>query len=395
MRVLQINIFGNLSTGKIAVDIYRKLVSEGHQGVIAFARNSIPDDVPYIKIGNKFSIYCDGVLTRLTDRAGFYSQNATKKLIEEIKKYDPDIIHLHNLHGYYINVELLFKFLKQYKKSVVWTLHDCWAFTGHCCYYSMVNCERWREGCYNCPQKKSYPSSYLLDNSNDNYRRKKELFTSIPDLHLVTVSKWLENEVKQSFLKAIPCTTIYNGIDTKVFRYTESNFREEKGLTGKFIILGVASTWDKRKGLEDFLKLADLLSDEYRIVIVGVGKKEQQKLKANMIGIERTNNVQELVKIYSAADVFFNASIEETFGLPTVEAISCGTPSIVYNTTALPETVTSENGVVVEKNNVTLVYEIIKKIKNKEIEFKIKGTVFSKDYYFNKYIELYTELTEK
>lgn len=395
MKVLQINIFGNLSTGKIAVDIYRTLVSKGHQGVVAFARNSIPDDVPYIKIGSKFGIYCDGVLTRLTDRAGFYSQNATRKLIEEIKRYNPDVIHLHNLHGYYINVKLLFEFLKQYGKPVVWTLHDCWAFTGHCCYYSMANCERWREGCYNCPQKKSYPSSYLWDNSKDNYRKKKEIFTSLPNLHLVTVSKWLENEVKQSFLQDIPCTTIYNGIDTKTFRYTESNFREEKGLTGKFIILGVASTWDTRKGLEDFLKLADLLTDGYRIVIVGVGKKEQQKLKANMIGIERTNNVQELVEIYSAADVFFNASVEETFGLPTVEAIACGTPSIVYDVTALPEAVTSENGVVVEKNNVSLVYEIIKKIKNREIEFKMGGTSFSKDYYFNKYIELYTELSNK
>ena len=395
MKVLQINIFGNLSTGRIATDLYRSLVDSGYDGKVAYARNTITEDVPSIKIGNKLNVYIDGVLTRLTDRAGFYSSRATKRLIMEIEKYDPDIIHLHNLHGYYINVEILFRYLKQKKKPVVWTLHDCWAFTGHCCYYSMANCEKWREGCYDCPQKKSYPSSYLWDNSKANYQRKKELFTSIPNLHLVTVSKWLENEVKHSFLKDIPCTTIYNGIDTNVFKYSESNFRKEKGLTGKFIILGVASTWDTRKGLEDFLKLADLISDEYRIVLVGVGKKEQQKLKANMIGIERTNNVQELAEIYYAADVFFNASVEETFGLPTVEAISCGTPAIVYNATALPEAVTSDNGVVVEKNNVGLVYETIRKIKNKEINFKMEGTSFSKDYYFNKYIELYTALTDK
>ena len=169
MKVLQINIFGNLSTGRIAVDIYRTLISEGHQGVIAFARNSVPDDVPYIKIGNNLGVYCDGVLTRLTDRAGFFSRKATRKLIKEIQEYNPDIIHLHNLHGYYINVEILFEFLKQYGKPVVWTLHDCWAFTGHCCYYSMVGCEKWIDGCHDCEQIHAYPKSLLIDNSKNNY----------------------------------------------------------------------------------------------------------------------------------------------------------------------------------------------------------------------------------
>lgn len=167
VKVLQINIFGNLSTGRIAVDIYRTLISEGHQGVIAFARNSVPDDVPYIKIGNNLGVYCDGVLTRLTDRAGFFSRKATRKLIKEIQEYNPDIIHLHNLHGYYINVEILFEFLKQYGKPVVWTLHDCWAFTGHCCYYSMVGCEKWIDGCHDCEQIHAYPKSLLIS-----FRRK-------------------------------------------------------------------------------------------------------------------------------------------------------------------------------------------------------------------------------
>ena len=187
MKVLQINIFGNLSTGRIAVDIYRTLISEGHQGVIAFARNSVPDDVPYIKIGNNLGVYCDGVLTRLTDRAGFFSRKATRKLIKEIQEYNPDIIHLHNLHGYYINVEILFEFLKQYGKPVVWTLHDCWAFTGHCCYYSMVGCEKWIDGCHDCEQIHAYPKSLLIDNSKNNYRKKQKLFTSMPNLQLVTV----------------------------------------------------------------------------------------------------------------------------------------------------------------------------------------------------------------
>lgn len=392
MKVLQINIFGNLSTGRIVVDLYRTLVNSGYEGKVAFARNTITEGVPYIKIGSKLNVYIDGVLTRLTDRAGFFSKEATKRLIMEIEKYNPDIIHLHNLHGYYINVEILVDYLKKRNKPVVWTLHDCWAFTGHCCYYSMANCERWKRGCFECPQKKAYPRSLFFDNSKRNYEKKKELFISIPKLQLVTVSKWLENEVKQSFLQNIPCTTIYNGIDANVFKHTESNFRRNRGLEGKFIILGVASTWDTRKGLNDFIKLSDLLTDEYRIVLVGVGKKEQKQLRPNMIGIERINNVQELAEIYSSADVFFNASVEETFGLPTVESISCGTPVIVYDATALPEVVTKENGIIVDKNDVDKVWKFIKQIKNNEISFNIGGTTFSKDVYFNKYLELYLSL---
>lgn len=392
MKVLQINIFGNLSTGRIAVDLYRTLRNDGFEGKVAYARNTISEDVPCIKIGNKLNVYADGILTRLTDRAGFFSKRATKKLIEEIEEYNPDIIHLHNLHGYYLNIELLFEYLKKRNKPVVWTLHDCWAFTGHCCYYSMVGCEKWKTGCFKCPQKKAYPSSLFWDNSTWNYEKKKELFTSIANMQLVTVSKWLEEEVKQSFLKSIPCTTIYNGIDTRVFRYTESDFRKRMNLEDKFIILGVASTWDTRKGFDDFLELADLLTNEYRIILVGVNKKEKKRLKCNMIGIERTNNVQELAEIYSGADVFFNASVEETFGLPTVEAIACGTPAIVYNATALPEIVNDNNGIVVEKNDVDRVWEAIKQIKKGEIAFQIKETTFSKDFYFKKYIDLYQSL---
>lgn len=361
MKVLQINIFGNLSTGRIAVDIYRTLISEGYQGTIAFARNNVPDDVSYIRIGNNFSIYCDGMLTRLTDRAGFFSQNATRKLIEEIQEYDPDIIHLHNLHGYYINLEILFEFLKQYKKTVIWTLHDCWSFTGHCCYYSMVGCKKWIDGCYNCEQIHAYPKSLFIDNSKKNYRDKKNIFTSVPNLVLVTVSNWLREEVKKSFLKNFPCTTIYNGIDLNVFKPTESDFRRRYGIENKVVILGVASTWDVRKGLNDFIELSYLLGEEYKIVVVGVSKKEKEKLPESILGIERTNSVSELAEIYTAADVFFNASIEETFGLPTVEAMACGTPVIVYDCTALPEVVNNQCGFVVKEHDLETVVECIKK----------------------------------
>ena len=316
--------------------------------MIAFARNSVPDDVPYIKIGNNLGVYCDGVLTRLTDRAGFFSRKATRKLIKEIQEYNPDIIHLHNLHGYYINVEILFEFLKQYGKPVVWTLHDCWAFTGHCCYYSMVGCEKWIDGCHDCEQIHAYPKSLLIDNSKNNYRKKQKLFTSMPNLQLVTVSKWLEGEVRKSFLKNLQCTTIYNGI-------------------------------------------------EYRIVLVGVSKEEKARLPQSILGIERTNSVEELAEIYTAADVFFNASVEETFGLPTVEAMACGTPVIVYDCTALPEAVNNQCGFVVKEHDLKSVVDCIKKASNIFEQSKIVDGVikYSKQQMANNYIKKYRNMMKQ
>lgn len=390
MKVVQINIFGNLSTGRIAVDILRMLILNGNQGVVAFARNSVPNDIPYIKIGNKFSIYLDGLLTRLTDRAGFFSKNATRKLISKIKEYNPDIIHLHNLHGYYINIEILFNFLKQYGKPVIWTLHDCWAFTGHCCYYSMVKCIKWIDGCHNCSQFHAYPKSLIIDNSKKNYRDKKDLFTSLPNLHLVAVSKWLNDEVRKSFFKDFPCYTIFNGIDLSIFKPTDSDFRERYGLKNKVIILGVASTWDARKGLNDFIELSYMLSDKYKIVVVGINKREKEKIPKSMLAIERIDDEKDLAKIYSASDVFFNASVEETFGLTTIEAMACGTPVIVYNCTALPEVVDKSCGYVVREHDLSAVLEKIKNIdkfsKNDLIE---KASKFSRENMIKSYMNAY------
>lgn len=394
MKILQINIFGNLSTGRIAVDLYHMIRDSGNDGVVAFARNKIDNDVPHILIGNKRSVCIDGILTRITDRAGFYSKRVTHELIKKIKDYNPSIIHLHNLHGYYINIEVLFNYLRKSEKPVVWTLHDCWAFTGHCCYYSIVGCNKWVNGCNKCPQKKEYPASYILDNSNDNYKRKKELFLSVPKLHLVCVSQWLENEVKKSFLKDIHSTVIYNGIDTDIFHPTKSNFRKKYGIEDKFIILGVASTWGKRKGLVDFLKLNEMLYGNEIIVLVGLNKKELNSIPSTIIGIRRTDSPQELAGIYSSSDVFFNASVEETFGLPTIEAMACGTPSIVYNATALPEAITKENGFVVEPHNLESVISCIHYIKKNSIRIKRMNNRFDKNKSYNAYMKLYEEVCQ-
>lgn len=398
MKVLQINIFGNLSTGRIAVDLYRTLTEYGHTGILAFARNSTAEDVPYIRIGSKIDVLIDGVLTRLTDRAGFFSRRSTKKLIIEIEQYNPDIIHIHNLHGYYINIELLFNFLKKYGKPVVWTLHDCWSYTGHCCHYSMVKCNMWQTGCHKCPQIRAYPASLFVDNSRWNYKRKRDLFTSLPNLILVTVSHWLQGEVEKSFLKNVPCTTIYNGIDMDVFKPLERNFRKKYGLENKTIVLGVASTWNVRKGLDDFIYLSEMLDENYQIVLVGVNESEKKRLTSQMIGISRTDSIQELAEIYSAADIFFNASVEETFGLPTVEAMACGTPVIVYNATALPEVVNKECGYIVEPHDLETVVRILKnrQYKNISSDSCIKqAEKYEKRKQFKHYVELYMSLCKR
>lgn len=396
MKVLQINIFGNLSTGRIAVDLYHTLNEAGYEGMIAFARNKIAEGVPHIKIGHKLNVYVDGIMTRLTDRAGTFSKSATKRLINDIIEYNPDIIHLHNLHGYYINIDILFDYLKSCGKPVVWTLHDCWAYTGHCCYYTMVGCDKWKTGCYKCEQLKSYPASYV-DNSKWNYKKKKDLFLGLPNLTLVTVSKWLANEVKQSFLKDIPLEVIYNGIDTSVFKPTDSDFRSKYKLENKFIILGVASTWDTRKGLSDFIELAGMLDKYCKIVLIGVTNKERERLPENVIGIPRTESIEELAGIYTAADVYFNASVEETFGLPTIEAMSCGTPAIVYNATSLPEVLDLNNGWVVEPHRLYDVINIIERIRGGlEIKKEIRehALKYEKSKQYNNYIELYKKIID-
>lgn len=392
MRVLQINIFGNLSTGRIAVDLYRTLKKQEHEGVVAFARGSIAEDVPCIRIGNMWDVRFHALMTRITDKTGFYSKPATRELIERIKVYRPDVIHLHNIHGYYIHIGLLFEYLKTAGIPVVWTLHDCWAFTGHCCHFDRVHCDRWKTGCHDCPEKRAYPASWLIDNSRWNYEQKKALFTGVPNMTLVTPSKWLAGLVKQSFLKEYPVEVIPNGIDLDVFKPSPSNFRTRYGLEGKFIVLGVASTWGPRKGLADFVELSQMLDDTYKVVVIGAGKKQLRSLPENILGLTRTDSVKQLAEIYTAADVYVNASLEETFGLPTVEAMACGTPVIVYNKTAVPEPVGDHSGVILQENSPGAIVSVLASgaiKKHRSISIRNDAMLYKKDNQFDKYIALY------
>ena len=393
MKVLMINsVCGTGSTGRICMDIAERLTADGHECKIAYGRNgNVPDHaLPYAKrIGTDFDVKVHGVMTRLFDAHGFGSRRATQRFVKWMKEYDPDIIHLHNLHGYYLHIGVLFHALKEMNKPIVWTLHDCWAFTGHCVYYTAAGCQKWRSQCRHCGLKQTYPISILMDRSATNYQKKKALFNMPDDITLVTPSNWLAEQVRQSFLGNWSVRTIYNGIDCRVFHNTSSDIRNKYGLKGKKIILGVANIWDARKGLAYMLQLDKLLDTNCQIVLIGLTSEQIRELPKKMIGLSRTDNVNELAAWYSAADVYVNVSAEETMGLTTAEAIACGTPVVAFRTTATPEII-GKNGTTVEYGDVHGLAAAIQQIIAKEKHiFQIDCNRFALEKQYQKYLNLY------
>jgi putative colanic acid biosynthesis glycosyltransferase len=341
VKLLQINsVVNTTGTGQIVENIGILALQNGWESYIAYGRKANPSKSKLIKIGSDVDIKLHGIKSRLLDRHGLGSHRATRQFIKQIEELNPDVIHLHNIHGYYLNIKILFEYLSVANIPIVWTLHDCWPLTGHCAYFDEIKCQKWKTGCFNCPQIKVYPTSYFIDRSKKNYFFKKELFRSINNMTIVTVSNWLKDIVDQSYLSHYPCQIIKNGIDTVTFSYCDSyKIRNKYNIAEKFVILGVANIWEARKGLSDFVQLSKLIDDNFVIVLVGLTQKQSKNLPSNIICIPRTDNKRELAELYSTADVFVNASIEESFGLTTVEALSCNTPAIVYDATACPETV--------------------------------------------------------
>ncbi|WP_066874230.1 glycosyltransferase [Clostridium mediterraneense] len=395
LKILQINsVCGFGSTGRIATDLYKVIEEQGHECVIAYGRGTAPEGYKTIKIGNNFDNYMHVAKTRILDKHGFGSKKATIKFIEEVKKYDPDVIHLHNIHGYYINIEILFNYLKKSGKKIIWTLHDCWTFTGHCAYFDYVGCSRWKTGCYECPQKKEYPTSNLKDNSKWSYQKKKEIFTLIDKdkLTIVTPSNWLAGLVKKSHLGKYKVEVINNGIDLDIFKPVKSNFREKYNIGNKKIILGVASYWDRRKGLNYFVDLSEKLDKSYQVVIVGVSEKQKSKLPNNIIVISRTNNVNELVEIYSAANIFINPTLEDNFPTTNLEALACGIPVITFYTGGSIESIDKSCGLIIDKNKYFNLYSYIYSINVEEfsrVNCTNRALLYNKNNKYNEYTNLY------
>lgn len=394
----------NGSTGRINEQIGLMAESNGWASYIAHgARYVNPSKLKSIQVVSKIEEYWHAIETKLFDNHGLSSRFATWRFIRKIKKIKPTVIHLHTIHGYYINYKILFKYIEKEGIPVVWTLHDCWNFTGHCGHFISEGCNRWKSGCYDCPLKGAYPASYLFDRSKQNYFDKRKFFTSIPSMILVPVSDWLGSLAKESFLKETPIYRIYNGVDINVFKPNDNNTqitRKKYGLDNNdFVMIACATTWGESKGIYDYIELSKHLKENERLLLVGIDDEWKKKLPANILSISRTESIQELVELYSSADVVLNLSYQETFGLTTVEGLACGTPGIVYNSTASPELITDNTGIIVDPGNISDVILAIQTIKRNGKGFYTEFCrsraldFFNSKNNYMKYMDLYETLS--
>lgn len=402
MRIAQINMIPYGSTGKIMLQIAETARKHGHEvrtySTIPYDKNehtAAPPKENHFVWGsekeNKIHYYLGSAL----GRNGCFSKNGTKELIEDLKRFQPDIVHLHNLHKFCINLPLLFGYLKESNVKVVWTLHDCWAMTGQCPYFTMTKCDKWKTSCYQCPQLEVYPKS-RIDNSKKMFQWKKAWFTGIKDMAIVTPSQWLADIVKQSFLKDYPVQVINNGIDLAVFRPTKSDFREKYNITpDKKLLLGVAFGWGKRKGLDVFVELSKRLNEKFEIVLVGTDGNVDTQIPANIISIHKTQNQRELAEIYTAADLFVNPTREENYPTVNMEAIACGTPVLTFRTGGSPEIVDETCGSVVDCDDIDGMEKEIRRICAEQPysmeQCLEKAQSFDMNLKFEEYVKLYEQ----
>lgn len=398
MKVFEINSVPYGSTGRIMFQIADTVNLMGGEAYTSASFTKPRGECfpsTFYRIGGIVGKAAHIMLAKLTGRHGCYSHLATYKLIQKIKRISPDIIHLHNIHGWYLNWKELFNFFKKSEIPVVWTLHDCWSFTGHCPHFTAVECNKWKSGCYECPLYKSYPSCFL-DDSKKQYSLKKSYFTNVPNLTIVTPSCWLADLVRQSYLKDYHTVVINNGIDLAKFKPRTSNFREKYSLVGKIILLGVAFDWGFRKGIDDFKRLAIELPEEYAIVMVGVSDSAAKSLPSNIITISCTQNQEELAEIYSASDIFVNPTLEDNFPTVNLEALACGTPVLTYQTGGSPESVDESCGWVIPYGD----YESLKRViyscgrkTEKMIQNCVdRGSRYKREDKYMEYIKLFNNL---
>lgn len=395
-RIVGINSVNYGSTGGIMIGALNCASKAGHEVYASFGgpyynKNiDTPNPIPIIFKQKIFGL--DVKLQKRTGLMGCFSYAATYKFLKKLDKINPDVLHLHNLHGWYINLYMLFKWIKKHNVKVIWTLHDCWAFTGQCAHFEYEKCEKWKSACYGCPKYREYPDTFV-DRTKIMYKLKKRWFTGVKDLTIVTPSQWLANLVKQSYLKEYKVEVINSGIDLQVFKPTKSNLRDELNLADKRIILGCAFPFTEKKGFDTFLELARMLDDSYHIVLVGLTKEQIDILPYNIIGIEKTSSKEELAKYYTMADVFVNPTKEEVLGLVNIESLACGTPVITFNTGGSPECIDETCGIVVPQNDVTSLKESVECVCN-SLHFDGNACVkyasnFDKTQKFEQYVDLY------
>ncbi len=390
MKIVQINATcGVGSTGKICVGISQLLTQSQIENYILYSSKGNGYALG-ITCAEDLYIKTQALKSRILGNYGFNSKKSTQRMISELERIQPDIVHLHNIHGHDCSLEMLFQYFKKNKTKLIWTFHDCWAFTGYCPHFTMVKCDKWRSGCQRCVQRREY--TWFFDRSKTMFERKKALLAGL-DLTVVTPSHWLGDLVKQSFLQHHPVEVIHNGIDLGIFKATPSDFRRKHDLESKKIILGVAFGWSERKGLDAFVELANRLDNRYQIVLVGTDDSVDQQLPANILSIHRTQNQQELAEIYTAADVFVNPTREENYPTVNMESLACGTPVLSFRTGGSPEMLDETCGFVVDCDDVdALEREIIRICTDKPYTKNAciaKAKAFDKNERFKEYIELY------
>lgn len=398
MKIVEINGTNYSSTGNIALNIAKKAREEGFE-VYTCCKNSLKSSQfkydNQIVIGSRYERLISEQLAQLSGLSGSFNWIGTKEFINKLEEIKPDLVHLHIMHDTYINLEILFKYLSKNRIPVVWTFHDCWAFTGKCPYFEMDGCDKWKNGCYKCPQVKKYPESYFMDMTKYLWKKKKRMFNSLNSLTIITPSEWLSNYARESFLGENDIRVINNGINLDIFKPVNSDFRKKYGIEDKYVLLGVGYNWSQRKGLDSFIELSKRLDDRFKIVLVGTNDKIDEKLPENIISIHRTYNQEELVEIYSSCDLFVNPTMEENFPTVNIEAIACGLPVITYNTGGSPEIIDETCGKVIDKGNIDKLYEGIMDIYNHPFERDAclkRSRLYNMNDKFAEYVELYKEI---
>lgn len=393
MRIAQINsTCGVGSTGQIAVELSRLMTAAGVQNIILYGclSNGYASGIPCAKEGY---IKAQALKSRLCGNYGFNSRKATEKAVAALKNFSPDIVHLHNLHSHNVNLEMLFSYFKETKTRLVWTFHDCWAFTGYCPHFTMAKCGKWKTRCSNCAQRREY--SWIFDKSAALFDRKKSLFQGL-DLTIVTPSDWLAGLVKQSFLKQYPVAVIRNGIDLEVFKPTGSDFRKKYGLENKKVVLGVSFDWGVKKGLDVFVELARRLPEDYRVVLIGTIDATDSTIPQSILSLHRTKNQRGLAEIYASADVFVNPTREENYPTVNMEAVACGTPVVTFRTGGSPEMLDGTCGSVVACDDVdALQKEIIRVCTDNPFsaaQCADKARAFDKEKRLKEYLGLYEKI---
>ncbi len=406
--LLQINpvIRTSTSTGRIMREIGDVAMADGWRSYIAYSAGRDGLDMPCtsekIPVGNRRDVALHGLATRLFDRHGLHSRNATRRFIRRIEEIKPDIIHIHNIHGYFLNYPLLFEYLRSISTPVIWTVHDCWLYTGHCYYYSFAGCNRWQHGCGSCPQRGEFPRSWIRDRSARNYRKKQDAFMSIsPDRFvIVPVSEWIRSEMSKSFLKDCRFRVIHNGIDLDTFSPKDpENARRRYGIREPKIILGLASIWMQEKGLDDFHRMAQMTAPDEKIVLVGkMTEKQKKQLPPNILHIPRTANPAELAELYSAATAFVNPTWQDNYPTVNLEAQACGTPVVTYRTGGSPESLTPATGRIIQQGDVAGLLSAVREFSGTD-RTTLSDTCrshavanFSKQERYSEYLALYSSL---